>query len=209
MTRIPRRSQAELERFAEFVLGTAIEDLVNTLAVFHDGQTRFRALNLKKERRTLTATPDVNEWIKYRSLIHAHFVACRQLSDFLTEGPPAKHKDDAHAWQFFAEPDIWLSEVSRVPAPPKAVRDKVNKTLLHLTFSNPLLQTNKLEFSMDYTVYVLHMLEVFLQKVRGGPIDEGLRRKTLGVVSEFRSAFKPIVEANTREWLARGGVPPP
>ena len=204
-----RHEDANLRRFAELVLGTAVEVLVNSIATFVNGQVRFQELLAKKGAQSLTEPGEIDDWIKHHSLLIAHYLTCRQLDDFLSGTPPGKHRDDGYAWQYFPNPEDWAAEFSRIPTPPRVVRDRVNKALLHLTFSDPLLKSNSRLFSVDYTIYVLRGLELFLRRVEGGPVDESFRARALESVVKFRAAFEPMVEANTREWRARGGVPQP
>ncbi len=203
------RGDAELKRFAEFVLGSAIEVLLNSIATYLNGQVRYQAILAKKRAGSITDPDELDYLVKHHALLIAHYLTCRQLDDFLTGEPPTRRSDDAHAWQFFEDPLDWKATIAAIPPPPPAVRDRVNKALLHLTFSDPLIRTNDREFSVDYTVYVVKGLEVFLREVMGGPIDEVFRTRTFDHVVKFREAFVPMVEENTRKWRAAGGVPPP
>jgi hypothetical protein len=204
-----QHSDEELHRFAEFVLGSALEVFVNSICATLDGLPQSRALVQKKGRNELNNPVELNEWVKYESLNWAHHAACRQLDDFLTgKWPPTKH-DDAHACHFFRDPQTWTAELASAPSLHPNVRPKVNKSLLHLTFSNPFMKSGHVEWAMDYTMYVLDNLVRFFTLVKGERMAEALRKRLLEFLERFRGVLKPIVDRNTRAWLAGGGVPPP
>ncbi len=195
-------TEEDLRKFVHGPLLVSVNVFHNTLVVILRTRDEFDLLNAKiRARHPLTAA-EKRRWAELFSVLVTHELYCRALEDFfLGRGT---RTDDANATDVVPRPEEWNSALDSIDKPLAALRDLVNKDLIHLTYSSRMMGRNYAEFPADDSLFTLRALEAFFRSMKGGPIDEKKRLEHLADIAGTREKFELLVAEANRQALEEG-----